>query len=439
MSTLQTKTRSKSGRRRTVSAFSTITVTLLIVALALLMPTQAQAQSQSLCGDTVTVARGDTLRGIAQRCGVSFSALIEANPQIVNRNLIYVGQQINIPQDGLPEQPGETTISISPVSGPVGTRVDVAATGFPADSEIVFGIGPQGLTVETNRVVTGPEGQSETSLVVPDGVEVGQTLVVVAFVTQEDGVVEATANFNVTSGDTQPAVPVQIEPTSGPPGANVQVTASGLPANAIIEMGAGQINTEYDIIAQAQSDAQGNLNRSVRIPELANAGEEWVIAVTPSGSPADYISNQFTVTEPSDDDENQGLFTRTNIYLIALEDEGRSGTQIGCGDSVVPVEVEIEPTLAVLTAAMNSLLDLDERFYGESGLYNALYRSDLSVDSISLVNGVATINLSGEVSLGGVCDVPRFEAQLRQTALQYYTVDSVEITINGEPLAQVVQ
>jgi LysM repeat protein len=437
MNTVQTKTCSKCHRWRTVSAFSTITVTLLIVALALLMPTQAQAQSP--CGDTVTVVRGDTLRGIAQRCDVSFSALIEANPQIVNRNLIYVGQQINIPQDGQPGQPGEAAISISPVSGPVGTRVDVAATGFPADSEIVFGIGPQGQTVETNRVVTGPEGQSETSLAVPDGVEVGQTLEVIAFVTQQDGVVEATANFNVTSGDTQPAVPVQIEPTSGPPGATIQVTASGLPATAIIEIGAGQINTEYDIIAQAQSDAQGNLSRSVRIPELANAGEEWVIVVTPSGTPADYISNQFTVTEPSDGDDNQGLFTRTNIYLIALEDEGRSGTQIGCGDSVVPVEVEIEPTLAVLTAAMNALLDLNERFYGESGLYNALHRSNLSVESINLVNGEATINLSGDVSLGGVCDVPRFEAQLRQTALQYYTVDSVEITINGEPLSQAVR
>lgn len=417
---------------------SLLAVTMLIAALAILMPTTAQAQSA--CGDTVTVVRGDTLRGIARRCGVTYSALLAANPQITNPNLIYVGQQITIPQEGQPQPqpPDQPAISISPVSGPTGTVVQVAATGFPADSEIVFGIGPQGQTIETNRVVTGPQGMAETSLTAPDSVEAGQTLEIIAFVTQEDGVVEATADFTVTDGEPQPAVPVEISPTSGPPGTSVQVTATGLPANAIVEIGAGQINTEYDIIAQAQTDAQGNLNRSVRIPDLANPGEEWVIVVTPTGTPADYLSNQFTVTEASGDN-GQNLFTSTNIYLIALEDEGQSGMQIGCGDSVVPVRIEIEPTLAVLTAAMTNLVNLDERFYGESGLYNALSNSDLSVDEISLVDGHATINLSGDVSLGGVCDVPRFEAQLRQTALQYYTVDSVDITINGQPLEQAIR
>jgi LysM repeat protein len=417
---------------------SLLAVTLLISAFALLTPTTAEAQSP--CGDTVTVVRGDTLRGIARRCDVTYSELLAANPQIANPNLIYVGQQINIPQEGQPQPqpPAQSDISISPVSGPAGTVVQVAATGFPAQSEITFGIGPQGQAIETNRVVTGPQGMAETSLTVPDSVEAGQTLEIIAFVTQEDGVVEATADFTIASGEPEPAVPVEINPTNGPPGATIQVIASGLPANAIVEIGAGQINSEYDIIAQAQTDAQGNLDRSVRIPNLANPGEEWVIVVTPTGTPADYLSNSFTVTEPSGDGD-QNLFTRTNIYLIALEDEGRSGMQIGCGDSVVPVEIEIEPTLAVLTAAMNALLDLDERFYGESGLYNALYNSNLNVESINLVDGQATINLTGDVSLGGVCDVPRFEAQLRQTALQYYTVDSVEITINGEPLEQAIR
>lgn len=415
---------------------STLAAILLVAVLALLMPAQVEAQSP--CGETVTVERGDTLRAIAQRCDVPYLALRNANPQIANPNLIYVGQTIYIPQNGQPEQPNQPSISISPVSGPTGTRVQVAATGFPADSQITFGIGPEGQSIETNQVVTGPQGQAESSLMVPDSAEVGQTLEVIAFVSQQDGVIDATADFAVTSADTQPAVPVQIDPTSGPAGSTVQVTASGLPSNAIIDIGAGQVNTEYDIIAQAQSDVEGNLNRTVRIPELAKSGEEWVIAVTPSGSPADYLSDRFTVTQQRDDDE-QNLFTRTNIYLIALEDDGRSGTQIGCGDSLVPVEVQIEPTLAVLTASLNALLDLDERFYGESGLYNALHRSNLSVESIGLVSGQATINLSGEVSLGGVCDAPRFEAQLRQTALQYYTVDSVEITINGEPIEQVVR
>ena len=44
-----------------------------------------------------TVRKGDTLWGIAQRHGVSLTALIAANPQIKNPNLIYPGDEVNIP------------------------------------------------------------------------------------------------------------------------------------------------------------------------------------------------------------------------------------------------------------------------------------------------------------------------------------------------------
>lgn len=46
---------------------------------------------------TYTVVKGDNLTKIARGHGVSLSALIEANPQIVDPNLIYPNQQINIP------------------------------------------------------------------------------------------------------------------------------------------------------------------------------------------------------------------------------------------------------------------------------------------------------------------------------------------------------
>jgi len=44
-----------------------------------------------------TVKRGDTLSAIAARNGVSLNALIAANPQIRNPNLIYAGQTVHIP------------------------------------------------------------------------------------------------------------------------------------------------------------------------------------------------------------------------------------------------------------------------------------------------------------------------------------------------------
>jgi spore coat assembly protein SafA len=44
-----------------------------------------------------TVRKGDTLWGIAKRYGVSLTALIAANPQIKNPNLIYPGDRVTIP------------------------------------------------------------------------------------------------------------------------------------------------------------------------------------------------------------------------------------------------------------------------------------------------------------------------------------------------------
>jgi LysM domain len=48
-------------------------------------------------GHAYTVAPGDTLDGIAERFGVTVSALLGANPDITNPNLIDTGQVLQIP------------------------------------------------------------------------------------------------------------------------------------------------------------------------------------------------------------------------------------------------------------------------------------------------------------------------------------------------------
>ena len=126
------------------------------------------------------------------------------------------------------------------------------------------------------------------------------------------------------------------------------------------------------------------------------------------------------------------------LFLIALEDNGQSGVLVGCGDSAVPVTVTIPPTQGVLRAALEKLLSAKQQFYGESGFYNALYQSDLELESVTIDQGKAIIHLTGTVMLGGVCDSPRFEAQIEQTALQFSTVSNVEVFINDIPLEDVL-
>lgn len=53
--------------------------------------------SQSSGNKTYTVQSGDTMWKISQRLGVSYSSLVQANPQISNPSMIYAGESINIP------------------------------------------------------------------------------------------------------------------------------------------------------------------------------------------------------------------------------------------------------------------------------------------------------------------------------------------------------
>lgn len=130
---------------------------------------------------------------------------------------------------------------------------------------------------------------------------------------------------------------------------------------------------------------------------------------------------------------------RVNIYLVAIDDNGVSGKLIGCGDSLVPVEIKIEPTLGVLRAALNELLKLEgQQYYGSSGLYNALYQSQLEIEDVAVIGGEAYINLTGNLILGGTCDNPRVEEQLIALALQFNSVNNVNITVNGEPLKKLL-
>lgn len=154
-------------------------------------------------------------------------------------------------------------------------------------------------------------------------------------------------------------------------------------------------------------------------PELPTVGSS---TSTPSPEPVGAGSSLATTTA-------------IQVFYIALEDNGVQGKKIGCGDSVVGVPKTIPRTDAPLRAALTALLSDRRSTIGESGLVNVLANSNLSLDSVAINNGKATVRLLGSYTLGGVCDEPRFKAQLEETALQFPTVSSVEIFINGKTLA----
>ncbi|MEZ4617585.1 MAG: GerMN domain-containing protein [Caldilineaceae bacterium] len=327
----------------------------------------------------------------------------------------------------------ETSVTISPSQGSAGTVVQLQATGFAPNTPVEIGFG----RVESEydiiaQALTNIDGGLNREVQVPAFADPNDRYVFT--ILPQGGADEVISNVFTVTADGQGMDPrLNISPRSGPPGANVQLAVSGFPANTRISYGLGEPDGQLLRVFSARTNRNGSVNLTLQVPDVAAGTQLEALAFVPRQDAASARSAPLTVTERDDNGDN--LFTRTNIYLVALEDAGRTGMEIGCGDSVVAVEVEIEPTISPLTAALGELFDINDRFYGQSGLYNALYQSDLAVERIDIVDGVASIYLTGTLRVGGVCDEPRVRAQIEETALQYYTVDEVRIYVNGEPLA----
>ncbi len=120
------------------------------------------------------------------------------------------------------------------------------------------------------------------------------------------------------------------------------------------------------------------------------------------------------------------------VKIALLDTEGKSaGKSRGC-DKVALVTRTITPTSAPLTAALNELFGIKETNVG--GLYNFIAKTNgtLHFDHAVVENGTAKIYLTGSLSgLAGVCDDPRAAIQIEETALEFATVNSVEIYLNG--------
>ncbi|MEL6272576.1 MAG: LysM peptidoglycan-binding domain-containing protein [Chloroflexota bacterium] len=220
---------------------------------------------------------------------------------------------------------------------------------------------------------------------------------------------------------------VSVFPVNAPVGSTLNVTVNGFPANAEIVVGFGQNADNYIEERTIETDGFGGAFTQLTVPGYAATSTGWlVIAETEDGSVRTVSNVVFT---------GANLFTEADIYLISLG-TAPGGEGLGCGDEVVAVPVNLEPTVAPLRGAFTVLLGGD--FDVDDDLYNALAGSALTFEEASILGGRATVRLRGNLPAAGTCDVPRIIAQLRQTALQFSTVHSVEILVNGQPLDDVL-
>ncbi|MCB0189799.1 MAG: LysM peptidoglycan-binding domain-containing protein, partial [Caldilineaceae bacterium] len=246
-------------RWRVLLALSMLLATFVAVA-----PTPALAQSP--CGATVTVVYGDTLREIANRCNTTIAAIMAANPEITNRNLIRVGQLLTLPNGNEPS-PGVAAVTIQPTSGPPGTTLTVTGQNYPALTELIVGIGePESEPVSSIRAMSNANGSLTTQVTIPTDAQDNQRFVVVAYAPGQGSARATTQEFVTTSGQDQHGDGrVTIAPTQGPPNAVVRLQATGFAPNSSMEIGFGETESEYNVIARIVTDGNGAIDRQVTI------------------------------------------------------------------------------------------------------------------------------------------------------------------------------
>jgi hypothetical protein len=144
-----------------------------------------------------------------------------------------------------------------------------------------------------------------------------------------------------------------------------------------------------------------------------------------------------TSQAPDPDDSPRGTAAGTysvTAYYVLLDDGGSSGVRFGCNDSLVGVMRSNAEPADPLPAAIGSLLDGSEPPIAD--VYNSLSGSALDFLAGSFDGTTVTVYLAGAIRPGGVCDIPRIEAQLTQTAVSAVGAIRAEIYVNGIGLAE---
>ncbi|WP_256871347.1 hypothetical protein [Paenarthrobacter nitroguajacolicus] len=131
------------------------------------------------------------------------------------------------------------------------------------------------------------------------------------------------------------------------------------------------------------------------------------------------------------DSENSG----PAVYYVAIDDGGARGVRFGCNDSLVPIRGVAVPG-DPLSVALGRLLEAGMPVDSDAALYDSLADSSLRYLSGYMSGATVVVNLSGSLRPGGVCDIPRIQAQLTQTIVSASGASRAEIYVNGRTLTE---
>ena len=103
----------------------------------------------------------------------------------------------------------------------------------------------------------------------------------------------------------------------------------------------------------------------------------------------------------------------------------------------MPVTRTIKADGEPLKATIEELLSMPHAYNERLGNY--WWGENLKVSGIAIRGGTATIRITGKIFVAGVCDEPRIEEQIKETARQFPTVRRVKVFVNGRSLSEAIR
>jgi uncharacterized protein len=189
--------------------------------------------------------------------------------------------------------PAVVLTATEPVTGTLPT---VTPTTAVTATEAITETGTSTVTLPVLTLNVTPTLTVEPTAVMPPAVELTPTVEATASGTFDSPVSTPspiTATETMTTAIALPAL--QITPTMGMPGTEVQVALTGFPADALTVVRLGVVNAVPGVRRVAQTDATGRLSTTFTIPRGAQRGERWVVIAFTEDGRAAAISEVFRV------------------------------------------------------------------------------------------------------------------------------------------------
>jgi hypothetical protein len=227
---------------------------------------------------------------------------------------------------------------------------------------------------------------------------------------------------------TEPLTPIP-QPQAAPP------AGSAVPEGPSVNPGSSGDPPTGDTSDGTASGPGGTLPPATSGPAAGSGSAGQAQTTVPAPAPDVETPPPSQAPDPGDPPRGNAAGTHSvTAYYVLLDDGGSSGIRFGCNDSLVGVRHSTAGPAEPLPAAVGALLDGTGP--PTADVYNSLSGSTLDFLAGSFDGTTVTVYLAGTLRPGGVCDIPRIEAQLTQTAVSAVGAIRAEVYVNGVGLAE---